>query len=258
MKKVKISAVSYLNTVPFVYGLTNSAISKHIDLSLDNPAVCASRLAANDAAIGLVPVAVIPQLPNYKIISNYCIGAKGKVRTVVLASNSPIESIKKVCLDNESRTSVLLSRILLHKYWKLSPCFEPIQSLENINPDLTETAYVLIGDKVFLHENKFKYIYDLAETWQQYRSLPFVFAAWTAVQPLSEDFVTELNQAFLYGLENIPAAIESRSNLPVDDQVAMQYLTEHIDYLFDGDKKNALVEFWNLALDEIKTKPRSC
>lgn len=257
MKKIKISAVSYLNTAPFVYGLKHSPVSQYIDLSLDTPAVCAARLAEKDADIGLVPVAAIPNLPNYRIISDYCIGASNKVRTVVLCSTSPIESVKQVFLDNESRTSALLSQILMHKYWKIEPQIEPIKSLQQIDTNLPNTAYVLIGDKVFEYESKFAYVYDLAVTWQMYKQLPFVFAAWTAVSDLSDDFIVQFNNALKLGISNIPLAVKEREVLPTDPATAINYLSHNIDYIFDKAKKKALIEFWNLALEEVKSKVRS-
>lgn len=257
MKKVRVSAVSYLNTAPFVYGLKHSPIAQHIDLSLDTPAVCASRLAQNDADIGLVPVAVIPNLPKHQIISDYCIGAVDKVRTVVLCSNTPIEAVQQVYLDKESRTSAMLSQVLMHKYWHVNPKVEQIQNWEQLNPALPNTAYVLIGDKVFANEDKFTHVYDLAVTWRQFTSMPFVFAAWTAVSPLSPDFMQEFNNALKLGVNNIEKAIDERELLPTDKQTAFEYLTKNINYTFDSAKKKALIEFWNLALEEVKSKVRS-
>ena len=257
MKKVKISAISYLNTAPFVYGLKRSAISRYIDLSLDSPAICATRLSQKDADIGLVPVAVIPNLPYYNIISDYCIGAVGKVRTVVLYSNSPIELLKQVYLDSESHTSAMLSQILMHKFWKINPQIEQIKNGIQIDPNLPYTGYVLIGDKVFNYENKFAYVYDLAVAWQQYIQLPFIFAAWTTVTKLSSDFMKGFNDALALGLDNIHKVIDEREKLPTNRETAIEYLTTNINYIFDSQKKKALIEFWNLALEEVKSKVRS-
>jgi chorismate dehydratase len=257
MKKLRVSAVSYLNTAPFIYGLKHSAVARYIDLSLDTPAVCAARLSEKNADIGLVPVAVIPNLPNYQIISDYCIGAVGKVHTVVLCANSPIETVNRVYMDSESLTSAVLSQILIHKYWKINPEIEQIKNRSEINHTKSGMAYVLIGDKVFDYESKFSYIYDLAAIWRQYRNLPFVFAVWTAVNKLTADFIQDFNDALNLGVNNIPQAIEERQNLPTDKQTATTYLSSNIDYKFDSEKKKALIEFWNLALDEVKSKVRS-
>ena len=73
MEKVKITAVSYLNTKPLLYGLLQSEVAKQIDLSLDIPAVCAQKLLNQEADLGLVPVAIIPELDTPHIISDFCI-----------------------------------------------------------------------------------------------------------------------------------------------------------------------------------------
>src|SRR5437867_12268285 len=87
---IKVSCVSYLNSQPFIYGLKNNSIINEIDLSLDVPSVCAEKLRSGSVDIGLVPVAVIPQLKESHIISDYCIGADGKVETVLLLSDVPL------------------------------------------------------------------------------------------------------------------------------------------------------------------------
>ena len=105
---IKVSCVSYLNSQPFIYGLKNNSIINEIELSLDVPSVCAEKILSGKADIGLIPVAVIPQLKESHIISDYCIGADGKVETVLLLSDVPLEKIKSILLDYQSRTSVLL------------------------------------------------------------------------------------------------------------------------------------------------------
>ena len=107
MGKVRVSAVSYLNSIPFVYGLEQSdLLPAAIDLSLDIPSVCAEKLLSDEVDLGLIPVATIPDLSNPQIISEYCIGADGPVQTVCLFSSVPLENITTVLLDFHSRTSV--------------------------------------------------------------------------------------------------------------------------------------------------------
>ena len=90
---IKISAVSYLNTLPFVYGIEQSGYLQNYLMELDTPALCAEKLIKGQVDIGLIPVAVLPELKYYRILSSYCIGADGPVKTVVLYSNSPLEKI---------------------------------------------------------------------------------------------------------------------------------------------------------------------
>ncbi|MDR1552953.1 MAG: menaquinone biosynthesis protein [Prevotellaceae bacterium] len=248
MSKVKVSAISYLNTIPFIYGLQNSSILSKIDITFDVPSTCAKRLNDNTADIGIVPVAVIPSLPEYHIISNFCIGAKGKVRTVALFSNSNIDRIKTIYLDNDSRTSALLVQILAHKYWKITPEFKPLNHLDY---GAENVAYMLIGDKVFDAENRFAYSFDLSDEWYKFKKMPFVFATWTANKKLNEDFLREFNAALAFGINNIQDAIEQQSN-GIDKNTAIEYFEKNISFEFDSLKRQGLTEFWNLALEEIK------
>jgi chorismate dehydratase len=256
MKKVKVSIISYLNTSPFAYGLKHSEVRDYIDLQYNTPAECAARLLKKDADIGIIPSATLPSMPDRRIISKYCIGATGNVRSVVIFSNQPVSEIKTLHLDFESRTSVLLAQLLLDEYWKIKVTPVPLNSLNDIDPQKKDSAYVLIGDKVFDYEDKFTHRIDLAQAWKEFTGLPFVFAAWTAVSPLSDDFITLFNTALSNGLANIPAAVnEHRHSL--DYRNAVNYLTENIDYNFDFAKHKALVEFWNMVL-RLKSKYRSC
>ncbi|MDR1348753.1 MAG: menaquinone biosynthesis protein [Prevotellaceae bacterium] len=248
MSKVKVSAISYLNTVPFIYGLQNSSVLSKIDIAFDVPSTCAKRLQNNTADIGIVPVAVIPLLQQYYIISNFCIGAKGKVRTVALFSNSSIDRIKTVYLDNDSRTSALLVRILAHEYWKISVEFKPLDILRY---DEENAGFMLIGDKAFDAEKLFKHSFDLSEEWYKFKKLPFVFATWTANKKLDKDFLCEFNAALAFGIKNIPNAVEMQSN-GIDKKTAIEYFEQNISFEFDSLKRQGLTEFWNLALEELK------
>jgi chorismate dehydratase len=112
MDKIRISAVKYANTYPFIYGLTESGFDKKIILETDHPADCAAKLIKGNVDIGLIPVASLPKLKEYHIISDYCIGANGNVRTVLLLSNCQFEEIETIYLDYRSRSSVVLSKYL--------------------------------------------------------------------------------------------------------------------------------------------------
>ncbi|RYE21766.1 MAG: radical SAM protein, partial [Sphingobacteriaceae bacterium] len=103
--KIRISAVSYTNTKPFIYGLQHNSIQNKIDLSLDTPSDCAQKLIDNQADIGLIPVAAVLSLPYWQIVSDYCIGAIGAVNSVFIFSNCPIEEAEEIQLDPESRSS---------------------------------------------------------------------------------------------------------------------------------------------------------
>jgi chorismate dehydratase len=97
-RKIRISAVKYANTYPFIYGMWKTGFDKKVNISTDHPADCATRLIAGDVDIGLIPIAVLPLMKEYHIITDFCLGAYGKVRTVMLLSNCPFKEIKKISL----------------------------------------------------------------------------------------------------------------------------------------------------------------
>ncbi len=257
MKKVKVSAISYLNTAPFVYGIKNSAVAEHVELSLNYPAECATLLQQGKVDLGIVPVAVVPSLPEHHIISDYCIGAVDKVRSVALYSTAPLKEIATIFLDFESRTSVLLCQLLAKRYWKISPEFKPLASPAAVSSSQDNVGYVLIGDKTFGFDGLFPYKYDLAEEWIAFRKLPFVFAVWASNKQLEPEFVHLFNEALAFGVNNIPQVVEHEVK-NFDKQLALDYLQNNISYPLDSAKKKGMVDFWNLALSEIKSKDRCC
>lgn len=245
MKKIKISAVSYTNTKPFLYGLQHSAIIDDIDLSLDMPADCAQKLIDNQVDIGLIPVAAILGLPNWEIISAYCIGAIGAVNSVFIFSNCDINEVKQVQLDPQSRTSNNLAKILLKNYWDIQP--ELITDASDYSQSANQqTAFVQIGDRTFGKTGQYRYVYDLSEEWQKFTGLPFVFAAWIANKPIPADFIARFDTALKLGLEHrkeLLIELPQRADFDLED-----YLMHRLDFDLTEGKKQAL----HLFLDYIK------
>lgn len=232
MNKLRISAVSYTNSKPFALGLTHSDIINKIDLSFDIPSVCADKLISDQADIVLVPVAALLNIPQYEIVSNFCIGATGAVNSVFIFSDKPIEQISSIRLDTHSRTSNNLARVLLKNYWK-------------VNPLIVETggdAFVLIGDRTFGKKSEYRYAYDLAEEWLNFTSLPFAFAVWAANKPVSKDFIREFNIALKYGLDN---RLEVLKDQPWNGFDFEDYLVNKLDFDLDDKKRLAIERFHN-------------
>jgi chorismate dehydratase len=240
--KIKISAVSYTNTKPFIYGIQHTDFINKIELSLDTPSDCAQKLIDNKVDIGLIPVAATLSLPYWEIVADYCIGAVGAVNSVFIFSNCEIHLVKRLQLDPQSRSSNNLARVLLKNFWKIEPEF-----ISNA-PDYTqstdpETAFVLIGDRTFGKKDQYKYAYDLAEEWQKFTGLPFCFAAWIANKPIPKEFINEFNQVLKYGLDHRP---ELFKELPkIDNFDVEHYLMHNIDFDLTEKKKEALYLFLN-------------
>ncbi len=232
MNKIKVSAVSYTNSKPFVYGLMHSGILDKIELSLDIPSDCANKLIENQADIGLVPVAALLHIDNYQIVSQYCIGAFGAVDSVFIFSQKPIDGIKKIKLDPQSRTSNNLSRVLLKNHWKLNPEFVTEGEAD---------AFVEIGDRTFGKKELYPYSYDLAEEWFKFTGLPFAFAVWASNKPVSDEFKVLFNEALKLGLDHrkdVIAQIQHIENFDLDD-----YLMNKIDFNLDDQKLKAISKF---------------
>lgn len=240
MKKIAVSAISYINTLPFIYGLKASSIINEMDVIISTPAQAASDLLSKKTQIGIVPAAILPQLGMSSIISDFCIGATSNVDSVLICSNIPIKEVKHIFLDSESRTSVLLSKILLQNYWKTNPSFHSFSiKEESINYSKT---YLLIGDKALVHKGSFRYVYDLAQCWIDYTSLPFVFACWCSNVNLPHSFIQSLNDAFSFGISNLEKSLDG-VKLPIDKTSALNYLTNNISYCLDLDKIKGLNKF---------------
>ncbi|MBE9583706.1 menaquinone biosynthesis protein [Mucilaginibacter sp. JRF] len=242
MKKIRISAVSYTNTTPFIYGIQHTDFINKIDLSLDIPADCAQKLIDDEADIGLIPVAATLNMPEWHIVSDYCIGAEGPVASVFIFSNCEIHDVKYLQLDPQSRSSNNLARVLLKNFWKVKP--ELIDNAEDytLSTD-ANTAFVQIGDRTFGKADKYPYVYDLAEEWQKFTGLPFTFAAWISNKPISAEFIEEFNTTLKFGLDNRPQLFKElphRHDFDIED-----YLLNKIDYNLTDKKREALHMFLN-------------
>lgn len=240
---MRITAVSYLNTKPFIYGLYRSDNAPEFELSLDIPSVCAAKLLHGEADIALAPIGILPELDHPEIISDFCIGSTGPVKTVCLFSKVPLEKIERVYLDFHSRTSVALVQVLFREYWKLEPEFIP--ATKGFESKITgTTAGLVIGDRAFPLLNQFPYIYDLAENWTNWTGLPFVFAAWVSTQPVDLVFLEKFNHSLEFGVDRIPELIKILPNMEGVD--LDEYYRKNISYELDEAKREGLQRFLSL------------
>ena len=238
MSKIRISAVSYANTYPFLLGLENYMQGDDFEISRDVPSECATKLISQKVDLGLIPVASIPKIKNPLIISDYCIGSQGPVKTVLLMSKVPLQKIQKIHLDRESNTSVNLIKVLERELWKMNWQYALLPSDYNTNSEIE--SMVLIGDKTQKTQD-FNYQYDLSEAWFQLTGKPFVFAVWVANKKLPDEFVHRFNNALKAGLSRIPEAI-AKYNVGHNYNL-LTYLEENISYSFDVAKQEALKLF---------------
>jgi chorismate dehydratase len=224
--KIRVGAVSYLNTKPLIYGFENGMMKEEIELTIDHPANIADALLSGKIDIGLVPVAILPQMKEYYFVGDYGIGADGAVESVCLFSEVPVSEIKSVLLDYQSKTSISLVQLLLKEYWKTE--VQLIPANENFIESIKgSTAGVVIGDRTFAIKKNYPFVYDLGACWKLYTGLPFVFAAWVSNKPMGDDFVKRFNAANHFGLENLQTVIQNNRETGVDLKT---YYTKSIQF----------------------------
>jgi len=234
-----VGAVSYLNTKPLLYGIERSPVARRIELVIDYPSRIAAMLLRDEIDMGLVPVAVIPQMREYYINGGWCIGSNDDVASVCLFSETPVQKVERVLMDYQSRTSVQLARVLLKEYWKIDP--EVVDGGKDFREHIKgATAGVVIGDRALEQRHRSPYIYDLAGTWKAMTGLPFVFAAWISNKPLDPEFIKAFDEANHQGVLHIDEVV-AENPYPVFS--LHDYFTKHLDYRLDAPKREGLERF---------------
>lgn len=241
MNPIRITAVSYYNTLPFIYGLMRSGLLSGFELSLDVPSECARKIASGEAELGLIPVGALPGIPDYQIVSNLCIGADKDVKSVLLLSNAALPDITTIYLDTDSRTSVNLVKVLAQQYWKISLQWK---SLSELQGELSASeGMVLIGDKTFGLNGKYPFCYDLAGEWIKYTGVSFVFAVWIARKPLPNGFEKSFQAALAWGVDHREQSIAMAENIHIAEDELVSYLNHDISYPLDESKKKGMEKF---------------
>jgi chorismate dehydratase len=256
-KRVRLGAVSYVNTIPLIYGLDDPAQQRehHFSLSLDTPRALARRMAAGELDAALIPAAEFFR-HSYELLPTGCIGCLGPVRSVYIASDKPLGECRKLLLDGASRSSNALTRILLQHLWSISPeLIEPAGPANELYepgklPQGCDAALV-IGDRALKMAGRFPVEEDLGAAWFELTNLPFVFAVWAARPGANLGAIPQLlcaaKRRARADIEKISAREAERLDLPAP--AILQYLTECIRYRL-GDRELAALEmFYRLMRD---------
>lgn len=240
LDKIRVGIVNYLNTRPLIYGLEKPPVAEMIELIGDYPSRVAELLLKGEIDIGLIPVAVIPELPSAHIAGNYCIGTEGEIASVALFSEVPMYDIKKVYLDYQSRTSVALLKYLMKEYWGINPEIIHAQNEDYRKEIKGTTAGLVIGDRALEQRRISTFIYDLGSEWKKITGFPFVFAAWVSLKPLPDEFITLFDNANAEGLLHIDEIV---SATPYDIYDLKKYYKLHLSYKLDEAKRRGLQHF---------------
>jgi chorismate dehydratase len=237
----KLAVVSYLNTIPMLEEFEHE--KENFELIKAVPSKCAELLNEGLVDGALLPVGslIMDQLVDCELISDYGIIGKGKVDSVFLLSNCPLEKISKVVLDKQSRTSNLLVQVLFKGFWKLEMEFisEELNENEIEDPNIGK---VLIGDKAILKEKDFLYKYDLSEHWWNWKKLPFVFATWVGTPSFPSGKKPILNNLIFKSIQQLDKIVE-RESIANPHFDVKDYLTNRIHYNLDETARLGLKEF---------------
>ena len=247
MPALRLSVVQYLNTVPLIWGMLHGEQRGKFDLQSTVPSGCADAVARGQADVGIVPSIEYQRITDAVILPGMSIASKQQVKSVLLLSNMPLEQVQTVALDESSRTSAALVRILLQKFYARSVAFAPAAPRPEEMLRQADAA-LLIGDPALAYTGSAR-VYDLAREWRRFTGLPFVFAVWMghARADLSRhhaDFAASL----AFGFDHIDdIAAEYAIKLGMTPQAVKVYLTENIDYSLDEANLQGLKLFYKLA-----------
>jgi chorismate dehydratase len=254
MSRLRISAISYLNTAPLMWDFENGKPAG-FDISYTLPSGCAVALRDGTADIGIIPAAAYATVPDLVILPDVAIAARRAVRSILLVSRVPIDQVRTVALDTSSMTSVALTKVLFAKW------LGGARQYSSVPPDLNRMllnhdAALLIGDPA-LQVDRSKYqTLDLAEEWNRHTGKSFVFAFWAVRKSSLQDMehAAELARVFQasrdHGLENLPAiAHQWAGRLSLTEQDVIRYLTENIHFELDADALEGLQLYYRYAAE---------
>jgi len=257
MRRLRISAISYLNTAPLMWDFEHGDAGNQFDISYTLPSACARALEAGTADIGIIPAAAYATIPGLQILPDVAIASRQAVRSILLVSKKPVEQVRTVALDTSSLTSVALTKILFEKWLGGERTFTSMAP--DVERMLAEhDAGLLIGDPALKIDRSRYHTLDLAEEWILHTGKPFVFAFWAVRSDALVEADTSLDLAAIFrdsrdrGLEPTSLseiAREWSSRLGISETEVRIYLTENIHYELDAGCLEGLQLFYRYAVE---------
>jgi chorismate dehydratase len=247
LPKLRVGIVNFLNSKPLAWGFLKG---HHADLfapTYHPPAMVARLLGQGALDIGLIPSVEVQRIPGLKILPDLCIASRHEVKSVILVSRGPLEQVRRVALDQNSRTSVALLRILLQERG-----IHPEYLHERPDPErmLSEAdAALLIGDPALKVEREKYQVIDLAAEWNALTGLPFVFAVWAVRSGVDlPDLPFYFKSSLRYGISSLDTVVrESAAELGLDSDDVRAYLTENLSFFLRQEEISGLEEFYRRA-----------
>jgi chorismate dehydratase len=248
MRPLRLASVPYLNAEPLLWGFRHGPYRDLASIRAVSPSRIPDLLRAGEVDLGLIPAIEAQRLDQVEILPYVCIGAKRRARSVLLVSKVPLDQVRRVALDENSRTSAALLRILLtHRGRRDVAYVERSPSLGGMLRD--NDAALLIGDSALVADTEGLVVVDLAAEWHAITGLPFVFAVWGARPDLTlPDGIRPFLDSRQMGMSNIPAiAREAAGRLGLPQASIEEYLRVNLHYHLGSEENRALDLFFHQA-----------
>lgn len=250
--KPRVSVVSYLNTAPLVWGMLHGPQRGLFDLERALPSECADRLRDGRADIGIVPSIELSR-QKLDVIPGCGIACRAEVRSILLISKVPFAHIRTLATDSSSRTSVMLSRIVLARKHHAEP------TLFSQPPHLGSMlehcdAALIIGDAALvLNPPDLPFhVSDLSLEWTQMTGLPMVFAVWAARAGIPKQAPAPFAASLRFGMDHIDDIVrQEHPKLGISAELARDYLTRNITFELGDREYKGLATFLQYA-SELK------
>jgi len=257
MRRLRISAISYLNTAPLMWDFEHGAAGGDFEISYTLPSACARSLQEGSADIGIIPAAAYTQIPSLEILPGVAIASLRPVRSILLISKLPIDQIRTVALDTSSMTSVALTKVIFEKWLGGGQTFFPMA------PDIDQMlrsydAGLVIGDPALQIDRSRYLTLDLAEEWIRHTGKPFVFAFWAIREQALREAQSSLDLAHIFQQSRdhglAPASLDQIASewsprLGLSEASIRSYLTENIHYQLDPACLEGLQLFYRYAAE---------
>ena len=247
MSKISVGAVTYLNARPLMFTLPQ--LLPEAEIVVDFPSRLADGLAEGRFDVALIPSIEYLRQPGLRIASDAVIACDGPVRSVKLYGRVPIERMETLALDEGSRTSAALARILLGERFGLKPCLLPLP-LESLPVHSSADAVVVIGDRGMLEPDEdLAFVWDLGEEWSRWTGLPFVFALWAARPHVQAERIDRaLAAARDEGLTRLPEIARLASPaVGIPELECLSYLRDNLEFHLGPRQREGLERFYQLA-----------
>jgi chorismate dehydratase len=257
MRRLRISAISYLNTAPLMWDFEHGDAGRDFDISYTLPSACAQALAEGTADIGIIPAAAYAEISGLQVLPEVAIASRRAVRSILLVSKVPTEQVRTVALDTSSMTSVALTKVLFEKWLGGGRTYTAMAP--DVDAMLAEhDAGLLIGDPALKIDRKRHHTIDLAEEWIRHTGKPFVFAFWAVRGDALREAAPALDLPAVFqksrdhGLE--PSSLnqiarEWAPRLDMGEAEVRSYLTENIHYQLDPGCLEGLHLFYRYAAE---------